>query len=230
MDVFSFDRVIEYFPRVFSKLPITLEIVLWSLVVGTVISILLAVFRIYKTPVLNQIALVYISFMRGTPINVQLFVVYFGFPELLSPVFALFGVDLNTVSAMLFVIITYALNNAAWLAEVIRAAVLGVDKGQYEAAAAIGMTGAQSFRRIILPQAWRIMLPNVGNIVVDLLKSTSLAFSLGIIDMIGVVKVIAASSMHSLEGYFCAAIIYCVFSIVIEKGFEIFSNRLAVQV
>lgn len=229
MDVFSIARVIEYFPRVFRKLPITLEIVLVSLVIGLLLSLLLAIFRIYKTPVGNQIALVYISFMRGTPINVQLFVVYFGFPALIAPVCSLFGVDINQVSALTFVIITYGLNNAAWLAEVIRAAVLGVDKGQFEAAYAIGMSHGKAFRRIILPQAVRIMIPNVGNIVVDLLKSTSLAFSLGILDMVGVVKVIAASSMHSLEGYVCAAIIYCVFSIIIEQGFHALSRRLAVQ-
>ena len=112
MDIFSFDRMVEYFPKIIKCLPVTLYVVLGAMVIGILLSVILALFRIYQIPVLNQFAIAYISFIRGTPINIQLFVVYFGVPMLLSSVYP----RINRANPMLFVIITYAINNAAFFA------------------------------------------------------------------------------------------------------------------
>lgn len=228
IDYFSFQRVAEYFPLLLARLPVTLMIAFFSLIIGFIIGTMVAAIRLFNIPVLKQITTVYVSFTRGVPINIQLFIVYFGLPALFNPVFTRFGVDLNALDAFYFVIITYGLNSAAFLAIVVAAAIQGVDKGQLEGAHSIGMTRGQMFRRIIAPQAFHIAIPEFGNSVVATLKDTSLAFTVGVIDMVGVISSIAARTRHSLEGYVGAAIIYFVFCIVLEKGFSTAEKKLRV--
>ncbi|WP_311516958.1 ABC transporter permease subunit [Paenibacillus polymyxa] len=115
-------------------------------------------------------ATLYVSFMRGTPILIKLFLVYYGLPELLKPI----GIDLSRTDPLLFVIVTYALSDAASFAEIFRGAVRSVDKGQTEAAYAAGMTTFQSFRRIVVPQALIVAFPNMANTLIGSLKDTSL--------------------------------------------------------
>jgi L-cystine transport system permease protein len=179
-------------------------------------------FRIYKTPLLNQIAAVYISFIRGTPILVQMFIVYYGLPEVLL----IIGVNINRWDKMIFVILTYGLNMAAFMAEIIRAAITSVPIGQTEAAYSVGMTRIQTFLRIIAPQALLAALPSLGINMVGLLQDSSIAFSLGIIDVMGKAKVIGASTYHTLEGYTGAAVIFLVLCILLEKGCSIVEKRL----
>jgi L-cystine transport system permease protein len=219
----------EYIPQIVKYIPVTLKIVLLAIIIGTLIGIILSAFRIYHIPILNTFSKFYISFVRGTPVNIQLYMVYFGVPALLSPIFANFGYNLNRVDAMIFVIITYSLNSAAFLAELIRASVLGVEKGQSEAAYSIGMTKLQTFQRIIIPQAARIALPDFGNILVNLIKNTSLAYALGIIDIMGIVSIIGTRTHRTLEGYVASAIIYFAISTVIEQIFSVIQKKTAVQ-
>ena len=225
MDLFSFDRMVEYFPKIIKCLPVTLYVVLGAMAIGILLSVILALFRIYQIPVLNQFAIAYISFIRGTPINIQLFVVYFGVPVLLSSVYP----QINRADPMLFVIITYAINNAAFFAELIRASVRGVNHGQVEAGYSIGMTKLQTFFRIIAPQAFRLAIPDIGNTVVNLLKNTALAYTLGIVDLMGEVMIIGGTTRHTLEGYLDVAIIYIVLSALLERGFLQIERKLNVR-
>lgn len=229
MEIFKWSIVFSYLPQIIKYVPVTMEIVLSAILVGTLIGIILSAFRIYQIPILNTISKFYISFVRGTPVNIQLYMVYFGIPALLSPIFAQFGYDLNRADAMLFVIITYSLNSAAFLAELIRASVLGVPKGQSEAAYSIGMTKIQAFQRIIMPQAAKIALPDFGNILINLIKNTSLAYALGVIDIMGIVSIIGTRTHRTLEGYVASAIIYFAISTVIEQIFRIIQRKTAVQ-
>ncbi len=228
IDYFSFHRVAEYFPQLLSRLHITLIIAVLSLCLGLLFGTLIAAVRLFNIPVLKQITSVYISFIRGVPVNIQLFIVYFGLPALLNPIFLKLGFDLNRLGAFCFVIITYTFNSAAFLSVVVTAAIQGVDKAQLEGAHSIGMTRWQMFRRIVSPQAFHVAIPEFGNTVISTLKDTSLAFTVGVIDMVGVISSIAARTRHSLEGYVGAAIIYFVFCIILEKGFSLLEKKLQI--
>lgn len=225
MDIFNVSRMIEYFPKLIKCLPVTLYIVVVAMLLGTVFGVVIALFRIYKIPLLNQIAAFYISFIRGTPINIQLFIVYFGMPMLLHSVYP----RINRADPMLFVMVTYAINNAAFFAELVRAAVTGVDHGQIEAGYSIGMTKLQTFFRITVPQAFRIAIPDIGNTMINLLKNTALAYTLGIIDLMGEVVVIGSTTRHTLEGYMDVAIIYIVLSVILERCFLMIERKLNVR-
>lgn len=220
IDYFSFKRVLEYLPQLLSHLHVTLIIALSGLFFGLILGTIIAALRLFNIPVLKQLAVVYISFIRAVPVNIQLFIVYFGLPALLSPLFLPLGIDLNQAKPIYFVIATYAFSSGAFLSVMISASIKAVDAGQEEAAHTIGMTRLQAFRRVISPQAFQIAIPEFGNTVVNTLKDTSLAFTVGIIDMVGAIASIAARTRHSLEGYVGAAIIYFVLCSLLEKGFS----------
>ena len=152
--------------------------------------------------------------------NIQLFIFYFGLPSLLYPVFLPFGININQADPIFFVIATYAISSAAFLSVMLSAAIRGVDAGQTEAALSIGMTRGQMFRRVIAPQAYHIAQPELGNNIVTNLKNTSLAFTVGVIDMVGVISSIAARTQHSLEGYVGVAVVYFVLCTLLEKLFS----------
>jgi L-cystine transport system permease protein len=223
-DFFSFRRVIEYFPKVLSKLPVTLNIVLVSIGIAVILATAIAAIRIKKLPVLSQLAATYVSFVRGTPILVQLFLVYYGMPLLIT-----FFAGKNITSEwnkLIFVYIAYGLNEAGFLSEHIRAAILSVPSGQSEAGYSIGLTGIQTFFRIVLPQASRVLIPGFSTMLVGLLPATSLAYMLGVTDMMGKVKAIGTVTFHTLEGYFCAAVIFVLASFVLERIFIRLSEQL----
>lgn len=222
---FNINLVFKYLPQLLSRLHITLLIVLSATIIGLIFGIILALFRVYKVPVLNQISIVYISFMRGTPILVQMFIVFYGLPMLLMKI----GININRWDKLYFVIITYGLNAAAFKAEMIRAAIVNIPIGQVEAAYSVGMTKLQAFSRIIAPQSVIIILPTLGITLVGLLQDTSLAFTLGIIDVMGKVNSIAANTYRSLEGYVSAAIIFFILSILLEQLFSRLEKKLHIK-
>ncbi|MFT8351350.1 amino acid ABC transporter permease [Clostridium saccharoperbutylacetonicum] len=222
---FNINLIFQYLPQLLSRLHITLLIVLSATAIGLILGIILALFRVYNIPMLNQISIIYISFMRGTPVLVQMFIVYYGLPMLLMKI----GININRWDKLYFVIITYGLNAAAFKAEMIRAAIVNIPIGQVEAAYSVGMTKLQAFTRIIAPQSVIIILPTLGITLVGLLQDTSLAFTLGIIDVMGKVNAIAANTYRSLEGYVSAAIIFFILSILLEQLFSGLEKKLYIQ-
>lgn len=138
---FDVKMIADFIPTLAGYLPITLYILALSLIFGFILGVLLSLPRIYKVPILDQFARVYISFFRGTPIMVQLFIVFYGIPALSS----VFGIDLSQMDPLYAAIATYALSSAATIAEVIRAGVNSVDAGQAEAAYSIGLSSRQTF-------------------------------------------------------------------------------------
>lgn len=169
---------------------------------------------------MSQLATLYISFVRGTPLLVQIFLSYYGIPMVLNMLNYEFGTSfsINKIPSMAFVFVAFSLNEAAYMAEAIRAAILSVDKKDIEAAHSIGMTGGQTMRRVILPQAMIVAIPNLGNSLISLVKSTSLAFTIGVMEMTGKTKVIAGRNMRFFESYIGLALLYWVLCIVIEFG------------
>ncbi|MCM1243246.1 MAG: amino acid ABC transporter permease [Roseburia sp.] len=201
----------------------TLLIVLISVLIGIVIGIMTAFVRINRIPVLYQISGVYISFIRGTPQIVQLFLVYYGLPVLLD---GLFGVDLNRLDAIYFVLIAYGLNEGAFLSEMFRGGLSAIPAGQYEAGYAAGLTRIQTFFRIIIPQAVRIVLPGFAVDLIMLFQNTSLASSIGVRDLMGRAGLMATVTKHTIENYFCAALIFVVISILLEFLFHTLSRKM----
>ncbi|MEH7288338.1 amino acid ABC transporter permease [Priestia megaterium] len=200
--------------QVVDKLPLTLFMLGLSLLFTLLLGFVIALIRIQKKPVLSKMATIYLSFMRCTPLLVQLFLVYFGLPQLLL----LVHIDINSWSRVTFLVIAFSLHTAAPLSEVIRSAYLSIDKGQFEAAYSIGMNYFQSLRRIILPQAFVAALPNLGNATISLLKDTALAFSIGIIDIMGQVRLILGNNygIGMFEIYVTISLVYWSMCIVIE--------------
>ncbi|MDO7345745.1 sulfur-containing amino acid ABC transporter permease TcyL [Bacillus stercoris] len=219
---FDMNMIGDFVPTLTAYLPVTLYILTLSLLFGFLLGLFLALPRIYNIPLVNQLAKVYISFFRGTPIMVQLFIVFYGIPALTG----LIGIDTSKMDPFYAAVATYALSNAAAAAEIIRAGVGSVDKGQTEAAYSIGLSGSQAFRRIVLPQALVQAFPNMGNMVISSLKDTSLAFSIGVMDMSGRGQTLITSSNHSLEVYIALSIVYYAVAVLFEWFFQVAEKRI----
>ena len=186
------------------SLPFLLKGAIWTVVLslggmffGLLLGFGLALLRRSQQLLLRGVARLYISFFRGTPLLVQLFVIYYGLPEL--------GVQLDPLPAAL---IGFSLNMAAYTAEIIRSAIGAIDRGQWEAAASIGMTPLQTLRRAILPQALRIALPPLGNSFIALVKDTSLAATIQVPELFRQAQLITARTFEIFSLYFAAALLY----------------------
>lgn len=213
---FDLKLIIEFIPTLIQYLGITLQILGASIILGLILGIAAAIPRLFKIPLLNQLVILYVSFVRGTPIIIQLFLVFYGLPAVLM----IFNIDISKLDAIYFVIVTYAISNGAGFAEIFQGAIRAVDYGQTEAAYSVGMTGSQNFFRIGLPQALRIAFPNMANSVIGSLKDTSLAFTIGVMDMMGRGDTLIASTAHALEVYISLSIIYYVVVLLFEKIFS----------
>ena len=217
MAMSEFDRISELLlsslqPMALAMIKVTLPLTAISFSLGLLIAVLTAIVRIANIKILKQLSEFYIWIFRGTPLLVQLFIVYFGLP--------IMGVTLDVWSAA---IITFSLNIGAYASEAVRAAVLSVPKGQWEAATALGMSYTQILRRIIAPQAARISLPPLSNIFISTLKDTSLAASITMVDMFMVAQRIAARTFDPLTLYVLAALFYlivCTFLTFLQARLE----------
>lgn len=207
-------------PVLLRYLPLTLQMATIAMFFALILACLLAVVRVSKVPVLNGFSLLFISFFRGTPLLVQLFLFYYGLPQLVSALISITGVTAAVLGL--------TLHFSAYMAESIRAAIVGIDRSQTEAALSIGMTQSQLMRRIILPQATRVATPTLMNYFIDMIKATSLAFTLGVTELMGATQKEAAGSFLYLEAFLLVALIYWVIVEVLSWGqrrLEIYLNK-----
>jgi cystine transport system permease protein len=193
----------------------TIPLALISFVLGLVIALFVALMRLSRNRVVSGIARGYISVIRGTPLLVQLFIIFYGLPSI--------GL---TIDPWPSAIIAFSLNVGGYAAEVIRAAILSVHKGQWEAAYTIGMSRARALRRIILPQAARVSVPPLSNTFISLVKDTSLASVILVTEMFRVAQRIAAFSQEFMLVYIEAALIYWVICLVLSSGQGVLEKRL----
>ncbi|MEJ9281102.1 MULTISPECIES: amino acid ABC transporter permease [Ureibacillus] len=214
------------FPQLLPYLKITFAVAGLAVFFGTLLGLVLAFMKMGKSKVLQVIAHGYTTIMRCTPSIVLLFLVYYGVPFLAD---SLFNVNLQNIYTGVFVVITFSLQFAAMMSEVIRSAIQSIDKGQFEAAVSVGLTPWQAYRRIIFPQAFVVALPNFGNGLIAILQEGALAYTIGFIDIVGKANLIIASNFnsHALEIYIALAVIYWVISIVIEKIFELLEKTFS---
>ena len=170
---------------------------------------------------LRELAALYISFVRGTPILVQLFVVYYGLPLLVAPL----GVDINHWSKLFFVLVTYLLNDGAFMSEIIRFSIESVPKGQREAAASVGLTTFQAYKRIIIPQAFKIAAPSFGTRD-RIFPGNCNGIYTGHHRYDGTGEAIGTRTNRVLEGYVDAAIIFIIVSYLLERLFTWMGHRM----
>lgn len=207
------EKIITWMPQLLLGARTTIIITIIAVAVGLVLSFFLALGKMSKNPLLNKPCSAYIFFFRGTPLLIQIYFIYFGLPQ--------FNPALTIKSAFVAALIAYTLNSAAYLAENIRAGIQSIDKGQYEAAKALGMTYRQTMQLIILPQTVRRLIPPVGNEFIMVLKDVSLVAIIGLSDLTKVTRAISSSQATALV-YIPAMVIY----LIITAFFSFIFNRM----
>lgn len=215
---FSPDIIFTSIPALLPYLTVTLVVGVTSILTGSILGMLLAWAKLSGHKVIRALADGYTYIIRCTPSIVLLFIVFYGLPKFME---AEFGIDLDDLSRAVFVIITFTLLFGAYVSEVFRSAYETVDKGQYEAAVTIGLSPQQAFFRVMLPQAAVIALPNFGNSVINLMKESALAYTIGLIDLLGRTNLIIAKNYgaYGIELYVSCLLIYWGLSLVIEQAF-----------
>lgn len=221
---------IKTFLLLWKAVPVTLEITVVSLVFGVVLGFLIALARVHKIKVLSQISTFFVSFIRGTPIVLQILVVYSVIPSLLNAYLVKTGSSINIfdINPIIYAFIVFSLNNSAGLSEIFRSALLTVNKGQLEAGYTSGLTYWQTYRRIIIPQALTVAIPNLCTATVNLIKNTSLAFMMTVKDITAVAKIEASYGYNYIEAYLDIFVIYIIICTVVQKLFKVWEKK-AVQ-
>ncbi|MFC0272120.1 amino acid ABC transporter permease [Metabacillus herbersteinensis] len=202
-------------PLVKGALYYTLPLTLISFVIGIILAILTALARISSTTVLQMIARIYVSIIRGTPLLVQLFIIFYGLPSV--------GI---TINPFISAVIGFSLNVGAYASEIIRAAILSIPKGQWEAGYSIGMNYRQALKRIILPQAARVSIPPLSNTFISLVKDTSLASLILVTEMFRKAQEIAATNYEFLLLYTEAALLYWIICFILSIGQQKIEGKL----
>jgi len=226
---YVFDR------RISAAALVTLELTVFSMIIGVILGLILAVMRQSPNPVVKSVAWVYLWVFRGTPVYVQL--VFWGLFSLIYPQIFL-GVPWTDVgvhfdlgfmqNAFVIAIIGLALNEAAYMAEIVRAGLLSVDKGQEEAATALGMSWGQTMTRIVIPQAMRVIIPPTGNEVISMLKTTSLVAAIPLTtDLYGVARDISAVTYTPIPLLIVASLWYLLFTSLLMIGQYFLEKRFS---
>ncbi|AMB99829.1 amino acid permease [Aerococcus urinaehominis] len=205
MDV---NYMLEIIPSILSYFPVTLLLGIVCFFFSVLIGFLVALLRLSQNKLLSGLAAVYISFFRGVPTVVQLFLIYFGLPQ----IFAGFA----NVNGLTAAIIAFSIKESSYLAEIFRAALNSVDKGQVEAGLSVGMSASNIYREIILPQAVVNALPGAWNVFISLFKETSIVFTIGIVEMFAQARLLASSSTLFFETYLVVGLIYWVIVIFLS--------------
>ncbi|MBR1930311.1 MAG: amino acid ABC transporter permease [Lachnospiraceae bacterium] len=229
-DLFDIKMVFSNIPDILRFLPVTMELAVGAMIFSLVFGLLIALIRMKRIRVLSQIAVLFISVIRGTPILVQLYVTYYGIPMFLKYLNIKNGTayNVNNVPGIIYAFVALAINESAFNAEIIRASLQSVDKGQIEAAHSLGMTYFQVLRRIILPEAIEVALPSLGNSFIGLIKGTSLAFTCAVVEMTAQGRIIAGRNFRYFEVYCSLAIIYWVITIIIERIIKLLEKKMAI--
>ncbi|MED4582290.1 amino acid ABC transporter permease [Brevibacillus choshinensis] len=206
----DFTLVSDFIPFLLQAALVTLELSIVSIILGLLLGLVAALMKISKVKPLVWIADFYIWVIRGTPMLVQLFLVYFGLPQV--------GIELGPFTAG---VIALGINSGAYIAEIYRGGMLSVPKGQTEAAQSLGMSNATIMKRIILPQAIRVSIPALGNQAISMLKDSSLASLVTVSELMMVSQRFAATNYAFIEFYITAALLYLflttIFSFILKK-------------
>jgi cystine transport system permease protein len=205
----------SFWPIVQGALVGTIPLALASFAIGMVLAVMFALMRLSKVKLVSGIARVYISVVRGTPLLVQLFVIFYGLPSI--------GLVFDPWPSA---VVAFSINVGGYAAEVVRAAILSVPKGQWEAAYMIGMSHRRALTRIILPQAARVSVPPLSNTFISLVKDTSLASLILVTELFRQAQKVAAFSGDFMLLYLEAALVYWIVCLVLSSGQGLLEKRL----
>lgn len=211
----SYDLIRQSAPLLLQGAGYTVELSLGGMIFGLAVGFVVALMRLSPFRLLRGVGRIYVSFIRGTPLLVQLFVIYYGLAE--------FGLRFDPIPSA---ILGFTLNVGGYAAEVLRAAIAAIDRGQWEAASSIGMTWAQTMRRVIIPQAARVALPPLGNTFIGLVKDTSMAATIQVPELFREAQLITARTFQVFTMYIAAAALYWLLSLGLAWGQGILEQRV----
>jgi len=211
-----------------SGVPVALLVTIVSLLIAIPIGFTLALSRINEIPFLNRFAKIYVSFVRGTPIIIQIFILYSSIPLILAGIFKKYNINYSVydIHPLWYAFIIFSFNTAAVLIEVFRSALSTVDRGQLEAAQSVGLTDAQAYRRIVIPQALVVALPNICTATVNLIKATSLGYAISLQEITLKAKVAANVGYNYVEAYLDIFLVYLILCMTVEYLFKLYEKRL----
>ena len=195
----------------------TVLISIMALVIGTTLGALMSLMKISRIRLLRFLASAYIEVVRGTPMMVQISLVYFGS-------YVLTGIDMD---AFLAALVAVSLNSTAYVAEIIRSGIQSIDKGQTEASRSLGLTSGQTMRHIVLPQAIKNILPAMGNEFVTLIKETSVASTIGVTELMFASRIVQSASYQPFNPLVIIAVIYFLFTFSLSQLIGVFERRMA---
>ncbi|MDR1219495.1 MAG: amino acid ABC transporter permease [Treponema sp.] len=212
----SLQKMISWIPALLDGAKITISLTILAVSAGLIVSLFLALGKMSKNVIINKFCSAYIFFFRGTPLLMQLYFIYYGLPEIST----ILTINNRFVAAF----IAFGLNTAAYCAEIIRAAIQSIDKGQFEASQALGMSYAQTMRLVVIPQSIRRLIPPVGNEFIMVLKDASLVSIIALADITKVTRSISSSTASALV-YIPAMVLYLIITAVFTFIFHKMEKR-----
>lgn len=222
---FDFALVIDSVPKMLEGIGLTLELLFLSTSIGLILAVITLLMRISGRRFLAWPAMAYIYVFRGTPILVQIFVIYYGLPQFDLIRDSVFWAILREPFGCM--VLALSLNAGAYVSEILRGGLLGVDRGLHEAGKALGMSTPQRFIYVTTPIAVRLAIPAYSNDFISMLKATALASTVTLLDMTGVARTLVAKTFAPYEIFIAAAMIYMVMTWFIQRGFGLFERRMS---
>ena len=221
----DFSFVKDYYMFFINGARITILLAIFTIIFGVILGVMFALMRISRNPLLKGIAVAYIEFIRGTPIMVQLFIFYYGlsFAGITFPDISVLGSNLNDLMAG---IVALSINSAAYVAEIVRAGIQAIDKGQMEAARSLGLSYSISMRTIILPQAIRNILPALGNEFIAIIKESSIVSIIGIHELMYSNSTVRGITFRPFEPLIITALVYFVITFTLSTLVRALERRL----
>lgn len=224
----DFQFILEALPDIASYIPVTLQIAAVSFVIAFLFGMILALITYKQIHILNPIAKVFISLIRGTPMILQIYVIYNLGPYLIAELFTKLGITFNVynINNIYYAYVALALTPMVAIAEAVRSGLVSVDKGQYEAALAAGLSRKSAYLRVVFPQVFAIEIPVLCTAVINLMKSTSLAFMMAVTDITGRAKILGGQSLRYFEAYIVVFIVYILLIVIVEKLIKLLEVRI----
>lgn len=208
------------FPDLLLKVPYTLLLGCLAFIVAFFIGLVIELMYTSNNKASHYLAAIYISYFRSTPYIMQLFIFFYGLPQVIY--------ILRGFPPAKTLVITIAMNSAAFIAEIIRGGLQSVDKGQREAALSIGMSKFNVYKEIILPQAFVSAFPSLGNAFISMIKNTAIGFTIGVVELMSQAKLLAGVALKFMEAYIAAGIVYWIFLVVVDKLLKKVERKISV--
>ncbi len=215
---FDNEFFVSCFPKLILKVPYTLWLGIIAFLAAFILGLFLEICYTSKNRIVKGLAGIYISYFRSTPYITQLFIFYFGLPQVFD--------FMKSVTGSAALIITIAMNSSAFIAETIRGGLLSVDRGQKEAGLSIGLSTFAMYKEIILPQAFVAAFPSLGNAFITMIKNTAIGFTIGVVELLSQAKMLGGSSLNFFEAYIAVGIVYWVVLVVIDRLLKMMETKI----